>query len=257
MQVKYERAGNRANKLLKPVGLSLPEAKGSGLLLERGSDPVEPKLLETSSADDVLTPTSTLPALAAGSGIIEMMPEVGVSPTTRSSALKEVVTQEEAMEPAPETFDVFDFFRRNFGNPEDAGAEVKDDGYRSKVEPKLAATLTPISTSELTACLAAVDSEVLTQENSLRATNAVLRSSEPVIAGLEETSKRDVFLLQELKTVANNVQQMYVLAEMAEAVEAAEVRLRRLGELSGNVVDLAAELRTYATTANVRCGKCF
>lgn len=253
LQVKYERAGNRANKLLKPVGLSLPEAKGSGLLLERGSDPVEPQLLETSSADDASTPT--LPALAAGSGIIDIMPEAGVSPTTRSSPLKEVVPQEDPTEQAPESFDVFDFFRQ-FGNPEGAGAEVKADGARSKVEPKLAATLTPISTSELTTFLAAVDSEKFTQESSLRAANVVLHSSEPVIAGLEETSKRDVLLLQQLKTVASNVQQMYVLAEMAEAVETAEVRLSRLQELSAKVVDLAAELRTYATTAKVRCGKC-
>ena len=105
--------------------------------------------------------------------------------------------------------------------------------------------------------MAAVDSEVRAQETYLQAANAVLCSSEPIISGLEESSKRDVFLLKELKNVARNVQQVYVLAEMAEAVEAAEVHLRRLEELSANVIDLTAELRTYATNANVRCGKRF
>lgn len=252
VQVKYERAGNRANKLLKPVGLSLPEAKGSGLLLERGSDPVEPKLLEASSADDAPTAAYTLPAPAAESDIIESMPEVA-----RSNPVKETVVQQQPTPPAP-AFDVFDFFKRKFENPE--SDRVKADGAQSKVKLKVAATLTSVShasISEVTTCLAAVDSEVATQESSLRAANAVLFSSEPIIAGLEESSKREVVLLKELKTVTSSVQQEYVLAEMAEAVEAAEVHLTRLGELSANVIDLTAELRTYATNADARCGKCF
>lgn len=262
IQVKYERAGNRANKLLKPVGLSLPEAKGSGLLLERGSDPAEPKLLEAPSADDSPIAANRLPTSAAESDIVEGMLEVGVSTTARGGPLKEAVMKQEPTPPAPETFDVLDFFRRKFGTPEgdrvSPGAEGKADGAQSKVELKLAAALTSdsyASISEVTTCLASVDSEVLTQESSLQASNAVLCSSEPVIAGLEESSKRDMFLLKELRTVASNVQQVYVLAEMAEAVEAAEVHLRRLEELLANVVDLSAALRTYATKANVRCGK--
>lgn len=264
IQVKYERAGSRANKLLKPVGLSLPEAKGSGLLLERESDPVEPKLLEASSTDDTPITANVLPASTAESDMVNSMPEMGVSTTARSGPLKEAVMKQESTPSAQESFDVLNFLRRIFGSPESDQAsprvKVKADGASSKVELKLAAALTSksfTSISEVTTCLAAVDSEVLTQENSLQAANAVLCSSEPVIAGLEESSKRDVFLLKELKTVASNVQQVYVLAEMAEAVEAAEMHLRRLEELSANVVDLSAALRTYATKANVRCGKYF
>ena len=260
IQVKYERAGNRANKLLKPVVLSLPEAKGSGLLLERGSDSAESKLFEASPADDAPIARSMLPASVTESDIVESMPEVGVSTTAKGGALKEAVIKQEPASPAPEIFDVFDFFRRKFGSLESdrvsPGVEVKADG----VELKLAAALpseSHASISEVSTCLAAVDSEVRAQETYLQAANAVLCSSEPIISGLEESSKRDVFLLKELKNVARNVQQVYVLAEMAEAVEAAEVHLRRLEELSANVIDLTAELRTYATNANVRCGKRF
>lgn len=264
IQVKYERAGSRANKLLKPVGLSLPEAKGSGLLLERESDPAEPKLLEASSTDDTPITTNVLPASTAESGIVKSMSELGASTTGRGGPLREAVIEQESTPSARESFDVLNFLRRKFGSPESdqvsPGVKVEADGAPSKVELKLSAALTSksyASISEVTTCLAAVDSEVHTQEGSLQAANAVLYSSEPVIAGLEESSKRDVFLLKELKTVANNVQQVYVLAEMAEAVEAAEMHLRQLGELSANVVDLSAALRKYATRANVRCGKYF
>lgn len=238
--MKYERAGSRANKLLKPIGLSLPEAKGNGLLLGRAPSGSAGKLLEASDAS--LTANSS-PSRILGSRRLETTPAV-VEPLA-----KEVSARREARPPAPDPVGVFDRFKRK-------GVDAQGGGisFTERALAEMLASQPDVLTKQLSKCIDSIDDEVQFQERGVRAANAVLCSTEPVIAGLEEGLEREAVLLEELKNVTRNVQQMYVLAEMSEAVEAAETYLRRLEVLSANVVELAVYLEAYIGGENARHG---
>lgn len=239
--MKYERAGSRANKLLKPIGLSLPEAKRNGLLLGRTPSGSMGKLLE---ASDASLAANSSPSRILGSRRLETTPAV-VEPL-----VQEVSARREAMPPAPDPVGVFDRFERK-------GVDAQGGGVYSSTERALAEMLASqpdVFTKQLSKCIDSIGDEVRLQERGVRAANAVLCSTEPVIAGLEEALEREAVLLEELKNVTRNVQQMYVLAEMSEAVEAAETYLRRLGDLSANVVELAVYLEAYIGGETARHG---
>ncbi|CAN0569525.1 unnamed protein product, partial [Ectocarpus sp. 12 AP-2014] len=230
-EVKYERAGSRANKLLKPIGLSLPEAKRNGLLLGRTPSGSAGKLLE---ASDASLAANSSPSRILRSRRLETTPAVVEPP------VQEVSARREAMPPAPDPVSVFDRF-------EQKGVDAQG-GELSSTERALAEMLASqpdVFTKQLPKCIDFIGDEVQLQERGVRAANAVLCSTEPVITGLDEALEREAVLLEELKNVTRNVQQMYVLAEMGEAVEAAETYLRRLEDLSANVVELAVYLEAY------------
>ncbi|CAN0569271.1 unnamed protein product, partial [Ectocarpus sp. 12 AP-2014] len=230
-EVKYERAGSRANKLLKPIGLSLPEAKRNGLLLGRTRSGSAGKLLE---ASDASLAANSSPSRILGSRRLETTPAVVEPP------VQEVSARREAMPPAPDLVSVFDRF-------EQKGVDAQG-GELSSTERALAEMLASqpdVFTKQLSKCIDSIGDEVQLQERGVRAANAVLCSTEAVITGLDEALERVAVNLEELKNVTRNVQQMYVLAEMSEAVEAAETYLRRLEDLSANVVELAVYLEAY------------
>ncbi|CAM9994999.1 unnamed protein product [Ectocarpus sp. 6 AP-2014] len=239
-EVKYERAGSRANKLLKPIGLSLPEAKRNGLLLGRTPSGSAGKLLE---ASDASLAANSSPSRILGSRRLETTPAV-VEPL-----VQEVSARLEAMTPAPDPVGVFDRFERK-------GVDAQGGGISSteRALAEMLASQPDVFTKQLSKCVDSIGNEVQLQERGVRAANAVLCATEPVIAGLEEALEREAVLLEELKNVTRNVQQMYVLAEMSEAVEAAETYLRRLEVLSANVVELAVCLEAYIGGETVRHG---
>lgn len=261
-QVKYERAGSRANKLLKPIGLSLPEAKDNSFLLRRTPSASGAKLLGTRDINDPSVATSSSPARLSDVKTIETSPEVGESTIakTKSNVWREASARREPTPPAPDMFGVLGKFRRK-----DSDAKAKPTFPDSRVagpnfELALAATLASeldVLRKELLQCVEAVDAEVRLQERGVRAANAVLCSTEPISAGLEENLEREEAVRAELQNVARNVQQVYVLAEMTEAVEAAETYVGRLKELSANVFELTFELKAYVATGNVRYGGWF
>ncbi|CBJ25588.1 expressed unknown protein [Ectocarpus siliculosus] len=240
-EVKYERAGSRANKLLKPIGLSLPEAKRNGLLLGRTPSGSAGKRLE---ASDASLAANSSPSRILGSRRLETTPAV-VEPL-----VQEVSARREAMTPAPDPVGVFDRFERK-------GVDAQGGGISSteRALAEMLASQPDVFTKQLSKCVDSIGNEVQLQERGVRAANAVLCATEPVIAGLEEALEREAVLLEELKNVTRNVQQMYVLAEMSEAVEAAETYLRRLEVLSANVVELAVCLEAYIGGETVRIAR--
>lgn len=238
--MKYERAGSRANKLLKPIGISLPEGKGNGLLLGRTSNDSAGKLLKASDASLASNPS---PSRILGSRPLETTPAV-VEPLAQ-----EVSARREAMPPARDSVGVFDRFKRK-----DVDAKGADMSSTDRALAEMLASQPDVVSKELAKCIDSIDDEVQLHERGVRAANAVLCSTEPVIAGLEEALEGEAVLLEELKNVTRNVQQMYVLAEMSEAVEAAETYLRRLEVLSANVVELAVYMEAYIGGENARHG---
>ncbi len=260
LQVKYERAGGRSNKLLRPMGISLPEAKDDSLLLGRRPSDSGGNLLEASNADGASSPASWSPTQ-----ISESRTQVKSPPADEQSMVAEVEDElsrapagrQEPTPPSPNAFGVLRRFRRKRadaeGNPSNSSARFSG----SKADPSLAAMLTSrldVLSGVLLNCIGAIDDEVRLQERGVKAANAVLCSTEPVIAGLEERLERESALLEELKDVGRNVQQMYVLAEMTEAVKAAETYRERLEALSAHVLDLASKLEAFVAAADVRCG---
>lgn len=252
-QVKYERAGSRANKLLRPIGISLPEARDNRLLSGPTPSGSGGKLLEASDTNGVSSPQ------ISGSNILEGSPAVGQSTpaAAKDKRLRAASARLEPTPPAPDPYRVVSRFRRKGANAKGQRNSPDARDPESKVDSSLAKMLTShldVLTMELLNCVQAVDDETRLQARGVKAANAVLCSTEPVIAGLEESLAREVALLEELKNVARNVQQTYVLTEMTEAVEAAEAYLERLEELSAHVVQLASELETYVATADIRYG---
>lgn len=251
LQVKYERAGSRANKLLKPIGISLPEARDNRLLLGPSSSGSGGKLLEASDTSGAFS------AWVSDSNTIEGSPTVGQSTATEAKGklLRDASARLEPTPPAPDPFGAVRRFRRRNVNARGQRSSPGASVARSKVDSVLAKTLTSqleLLQQELLNSVQAVDDEMRLRERGVKAANAVLCSTEPVIAGLEESLARELALLEELKNVTGNVQQAYVLSEMTEAVEAATVYLERLEGLSTHVIELALELRPYVATADIR-----
>ena len=255
LQVKYERAGSRSNKLLRPIGISLPEAKDNSLLLGRRPSGTGSNLLEAGDA----TSASLLPAQISGSKTVKnpLEDEQSTVAQAKGKPSRASTEREEPTPPSPDAFGVFRRFRRNDASTE-GNLSTSSAGFaESIVDPSVAAMLTSrldVLSGELLNCIGAVDDEVRLQERGVKAANAVLCSTEPVIAGLEKYLEKESALLDELKNVARSVQQMYVLAEMTEAVEAAETCLGRLEELLAHVLDLALELKRFVAAADIRYG---
>ncbi|CAN0139148.1 unnamed protein product [Scytosiphon promiscuus] len=252
-EVKYERAGSRANKLLRPMGVSLPLAKEKGLLMGRTPSESGVELLKARETNISSKAAGSSPTRILGSSVVESTPSVGegTPASPKSGLLRDASAWQDAMPPAPHPFGEPGTFRRETANvvetPHSAGMKVSG----SEVEPALAA----VSAAGLSKRITSVDKELRLQGRGVRAAHAVLCSTEPIIAGLAKSSTREEVLLEELRNVARNVQQMYVLAEMSEAVEAAERYLGRLRELSANVTKLAVELQAYVAAAYARNGR--
>lgn len=238
-QVKYERAGSRANKLLRPIGLSLPQAREKGLLTGRPPGESEVKLLEARQTDVSSIAANSLPTRILGSSVIDSTPAAreGTPALSKDGILRDA----SAPHPAGSS-----------------GRSRREVVSSSKAEPPLATMLASqldVLPKELSNRIISIDREVRLQARGVRAANAVLCSTEPLTAGLDKSSEREGFLLEELRNVTRNVQQMYVLAEMSEAVEAAERYIGRLRELSANVIKLAVELQAYVAAAAARYGE--
>ncbi|CAM9440548.1 unnamed protein product [Hapterophycus canaliculatus] len=259
-EVKYERAGSRANKLLRPFGVALPQAKEKGILMGRTPGESEVKLLEAGKPGASATAADSSPTPIPGYSVIESSPAAGEDTPAllKSGLLRDASTRREPMPPAPHPFGASGRFRRDGVKAMDP-QNLADTGFSgSKVEPARATVLASqvdVLPKELSNRITSVDEEVRLQARGVRAANAVLCSTELIIAGLEKSSEREDVLLEELRNVARSVQQMYVLAEMSEAVEAAERHLGRLRELSANVITLAVELQAYVAAAHARNGR--
>lgn len=240
-QVKYERAGSRTNKLLRPIGVSLPQAKEKGLLMGRTPSESEVMLLEARETNVSSIAADLSPTQILGPSVSEITPAAD-----KGRLLRDASARREPMPTAPHPFRASGRLRRE-------GAKVMEEQNPSitGVQPSLAT----MPASQLSKRITSIDEEVRLQARGVRSANAVLCSTEPIIAGLAKSSEREEGLLEELKNVTRDVQQMYVLAEMSEAVEAAERHLGRLGELSANVVRLAIDLQAYVAAAHARYGE--
>lgn len=201
--------------------------------------------------------TSSSPARQSELNIMETLPDVGESTVAESNGrvFREVPARREPMPPVPDPFGVLRRFGRKGPDPK-GEPSVSDSGVaESTFDPALAAMLASEFTvlkKQLLRCIEAVDDEVQLQERGVKAANAVLCSTEPIIAGLEESLEREEAVCAELQNVARDVQQVYVLAEMTEAVKAAETYIGRLQQVSANVLKLNVELKAYSATGNVR-----
>lgn len=219
-----------------------------------------PQALEASGVGLSLNTISGSPSRSPGPNTTERTAALKDTTTAANSGGAEAPVRRDQVPPAPNPFGLFKRFLRKSEVSKSkgyfSGSEASASEAEPGTEPALAVMLAArpsVLVEELEFSLRAADDEVQFQERSARAAKALLSSTEPVIDGLEEAAKADAFFLEQLKNVANNVQQVYVLAEMTDAVEAAEANLRRVEKMSANVMELAAELRNYTATANVRC----
>lgn len=258
-QVKYERAGNRANRFLRPTGLVLPEAKQAGILSRREPAGTGANLLPAPDADDGSTAAPMLPPWIRDAGVADSSPGAGDNITGISGVVQAAEAQAKPLQPSPGPLGMLYRFRRKTKNPKKErslpGTGIATDESKARIDPDLAVMLASkphVLFEELAACTRDASDRTRWYELNVRAANALLCSTGPVVSELEEGSKREALLLQELKNMAVTVQQVYVLAEMSEAIEAAETHLRRLAELSEHVVELAAELETYVTVTDIR-----
>lgn len=260
LQVKYERAGSRSNKLLRPIGISLPEAKDDSLLLGQKPTGSRGNLLEASSADGASATASWSPAQISDSRTVVKTPpadEQSMVAKVEDELSRAPTGRQEPTPPSPNALGVLRRFRRKRAGEEDKPSPPSSRFSESKADPSLAAMLTSrldVLSGELLNCIGAIDDEARLQERGVKAANAVLCSTEPVLAGLEDSLEKESALLEELKNVGRNVQQMYVLAEMTEAIKAAETHRERLEALSAHVLDLASELEAFVAAADGRYG---
>lgn len=254
-QLKYERAGSRANKLLKPVGVLLPEAKDDSLLLGGKPNGSNVKLLEASPADEA---SFSKTMLLARDG--ERLMDAALSVDEKSPILDknedlDGVSVDRGWTPLQiNPLAALKRFRRKTD-------EAKAEEYFAGAGPVrefdqdvvIALVARPLVFSEqLAACTKAAENEIGWQNRSIRAADALLCSTEPIIDGLDERMRQNLVFLEELREVARAVQHSYILAEINETVEAADAHHDRVKELSSNVADLAATLKAYLTIANAR-----
>lgn len=118
--------------------------------------------------------------------------------------------------------------------------------------PSVLATRPHVLANELSVCVAEAEEELRLQQRSVRAADAVLCSAEPVIGVIEENIATETVILEQLMGVANSIQQVGVLTEMTEAVDAAKIHLDRLEVLAANVRALHFVLTTYIGPASNR-----
>lgn len=261
--MKYERAGSRANKLLKPVGLLLPEAKDNTFLFGRKPDDSSERLLEAPASDEVSKAAALLPTRKPDAGIIGKADTREDSRPIGTGESREASVRREPLPPAPDPFGIFTRFRQTTSSQKDrdlsASVEVATKEPELGTDVALAAILAArphVLSKELVVCSEYAYNEVRLQEQSKLAAEAMLCSTEPVLVELEENYAKDTTVLEQLRNVTRNVQQLYVLAEMTEAVDEADAQLSRVKELSANVNRLAAEIRVYMPVADHRCGHC-
>lgn len=255
LQLKYERAGSRANKLLKPVGLLLPEAKDDSLLLGGKPNGSKVKLFEAPTADEA--PLSKTKLLARD-GERQMNGALGVDGKNAiidKNQDLDGVSVDRGRTPLPvDPFAAFKRFRRKTGEAK-TQEYFASSGPVREVDQNVVTALVArplVLSRQLVACTKAAENEVRLQNRSIRAADALLCSTEPIIDRLDESMRQDLVFLEELREVARAVQQSYILAEMNETVEAADAHRARMKELSSNVADLAMSLRAYLTVANAR-----
>lgn len=242
------------------MGLLLPEAKDNSFLLGRKPDVSSERLLKAPAPDDVSKVAGLLPTRVPDAG----MKRAGTPEETRpieTGVSREASVRRESLPPAPDPFGIFTRFRQTNASQKDKNLAASVEVEAREIEPgtdeNLAAFLTTrphVLSKELVVSSTCADVEVRLQEQRLRAAEAIVCSTEPIFADLEETSVDDMKMLEQLRNVTRNVQQMYVLAEMTQAVDAAEAQLARLKDLSANLNRLAAEIRVYMPRADHRCG---
>lgn len=246
--MKYERAGSRANKLLKPVGVLLPEAKDDSLLLGGKPYGSNVKLFEAPPADEA--PFSKT-MLLARDGERLMRGALGVD--EKKEDLDGVSIDRGSPPLQVNPLAALKRFRRKTDEAKAgeyfAGGPVR--GFDQDVVIALVARPLVFS-DQLVACTKAAENEIGWQNRSIRAANALLCSTEPIIDGLDESLRQNIVFLEELREVARAVQHTYIVAEINETLEAADAHYDRVKELSLNVADLATALRAYLTTANSR-----
>lgn len=242
------------------MGLLLPEAKDNTFLLGRKPAVSSERLLKAPASDNVSKVAALLPTRVPDAG----MEKAGTPEEARpmeTGVLQKASVRREPLPPAPDPFGIFTRFRQTIASPKDkdlsASVEVEAREIEAGTDATLAAILATrphVLSKELVACSTCADNELRLQEQSQRAAEAVLCCTEPILADLENTSVNDMEMLEQLRSVTRNVQQLYVLAEMTQAVDAAEAQLARLKELSANVNRLAGEIRVYMPRADHRCG---
>lgn len=257
--MKYERAGSRTNKLLKPLGLLLPEARDTSLLLG-GPDSPRQNLLEGTVAEDSSTDLEAVPKFRSRRGCVE--PD-DVEERTTWSRTRSLDKRKKRREPMPSPPDAFGVWKRLWQTARDPG-DTRGDLSRLKnaagvddvqLDPELLSRIVArpsLLANELSSCLRYGEQDVALQERRTVAANAILNSTEPVIFFVEESRAQEDVLLEQVRSVARTVQQQYVLTEMNEAVEAAEARIVRREHLAMNVMELSSAVHTYLRTAPER-----
>lgn len=222
LQVKYEVAGKRANKLLRPIGILLPEGKDERLLLG-GSPDVSARGL---MGDGTRTDRSLL---GAGETVLGNLPGGAAKEMRDAAAATDLLTRSSDLENAGGSFSV--------------GAEAQGE-FASRPD---------VVVRELDMLLEEVDEELKWQGRNNRAAEALEYSSQPVVEILEGKVASETMLLGQLKSMAGNVLQAGVLGEINEAIDACEASIRRLESMASNMKELYGTSLTFAKYARDRC----
>lgn len=256
--MKYERAGSRANKLLKALGISLPEAPDTSLLLG-GLQTSEGNMLEGSLAGNgsaVGGKVATSSAFQDQVGTVGDAIRGATTPSTGSPRVK--APQRVPTPAAPKPFGSWNIPGQNAhwnNEEENSHLRVAKVFNGLKYDPTLPAFLAArpqLLRSALSICVGDVEGELATQQRNIRAADAVLCSTETVLIPLGESKTDNFALLEQLRSMVRIVQQEDVLAEMTEAVEAAEAHIVRLEQLESNVEQLYATVRAYIRATSER-----
>lgn len=238
-KVKYERAGSRTNKLLQPIGISLPQPKDTKFILGGNPTLMEEALLEDSVAERVIPRTR----------ILSDRDEIVASAAARTNEVLEDTQSSWAvgkLRGQPEVV---------LQVSEDAprGVVVNADRVESNADLFSASpSRSNVLVNELTMCLEEVDRRLQWQQRNVRAAEAVLCSTEPVINSLEDKISRDVITLRQLEKMAKGTQQATIIAELAEARDAAHAHIRRLEVSTSNVRKLQEALIAHVESESAR-----
>lgn len=217
-------------------------------------------MLEGSVAEDLSAALETVPNSKFYQDKIETPDDARERPISpRADSLDKRRERGPPMPPPPDPFGAWKRFWQTGPGREEEGdlprARVVPNVGGAEPDSKLVAALVArpqLLANELSTCLEDGEQDLVLQARSTRAADAVLCSTELVMVSLKKNTAREYVLLDQVKSMAKTVLQQYVLAEMNEAVEAAEAHVVRLEQLATNVMELSAAVRAYIGAASER-----
>ncbi|CAM9151008.1 unnamed protein product [Discosporangium mesarthrocarpum] len=267
-EVKYEQAGNRVNKLLKPLGISLVEDTDKSPLLRGDSVASSPKL-ESASTREVLA--GRRQGGIASAKTIEV--EVGRGPG--SGIEKELVnsvsmesranytdgkTEHKQQREKPRLGNVLSEALGMFSGMGSSAGMVAEEDIESTSgvgqEEHLAVDAADMAwglsarpgalAQELTSSLWAVEEEQRMQAESVSAAAEVVLAIKPLLEELRANCTREEIVVDQLKAMPEVVTESTTLAELNQAVTDVVEQLLGLETTIANLVALEEAMVSYS-----------